>query len=322
MTLFDAYLAVDWSAKSAPSPRKPTRDAVWVGERVVEGDHTHPFSREPYFRTRRACLDHLRERLLEHKAAARRVFIGFDFAYGYPAGFAEACGLDGDEPPWRLVWNELVHLIEDHADNTNNRFAVAGALNARCRGTPPGPFWGCHSGVQEPCLDPKSPPYPYPTGSGRVLVRKRETELLLPGAQPTWKLWGIGSVGGQTLLGIPAVARLRGDPAFQPISRVWPFETGFGLEPVPPGMPLILHAEIWPGVVDDKLDSLVRIRDQAQVRAMVDWLAELDAANELLPLFGPPVDLTADRLRQVLDQEGWIFGAGWRAEIATSRSRS
>ena len=111
------------------------------------------------------------------------------------------------------------------------------------------------------------------------------------------------------MLGIPAVARLRDDPAFRAISRVWPFETGFGLIPVPAGNPYILHIEIWPGVVNGKLDPAVKIKDQAQVRAMVDWLAELDARDELLQLIDRPACLADEALAQVLTEEGWIFGA-------------
>lgn len=110
-------------------------------------------------------------------------------------------------------------------------------------------------------------------------------------------------------LRIPAVATLRDDPEFADISRVWPFETVFRLTPVPSGTPFILHAEIWPGVVNGKLDPSVPIPDQAQVRGMVNWLAQLDAANELLPLFGVPDGLSDHNLRRILDEEGWIFGS-------------
>ncbi len=309
MTMFDAYLAVDWSAQSKRTPKKPSPNAVWVGERVLADDHARDVSCERYFRTRWDCLNHLRTRLREHKAAGRRVFLGFDFAYGYPAGFAEAIGLQGTEPPWRLVWNELVELIEDNEDHSNNRFRVAGELNSRCQCAALGPYWGRPASWRIPGLCSKSPRYPFELDAGLVLRAKRETESCLRGVQPTWKLFGNGAVGGQTLLGIPAVAKLRDDPEFQYISRVWPFETNFGLEPAASGVPFILHAEIWPGVVNDKLDPPPAIRDQAQVRAMVNWLADLDAANELLPLFGRPAGLSDDRLRQVCDHEGWIFGS-------------
>jgi hypothetical protein len=311
MRLFDAYLAIDWSASSSPTAKKPSPDAVWVGERVVGEDPRFSVSFEDYFRTRWECKDYLRRRLLSHINEGRRVFVGFDFAYGYPAGFAKARRLEEADPPWRIVWNELTRLIVDGENNENDRFEVAGNLNASCRGKALGPFWGCPVGWDIPDLAPKSPTFPFLTASGSTLEAKRETErqLKLKGVQPTWKLYGNGAVGSQSLLGIPAVAGLRDAPELQSISRVWPFETEFGLTPASAGMPFILHAEIWPGVVNDRLDPTLTIRDQAQVRAMVDWLSELDTANELLPLFGTPAGLSGERLRRVLDEEGWIFGS-------------
>lgn len=310
MRLFDAYVAVDWSASSSPAGKTPRADALWVGERLIHDGLGITSSTEQFFRTRSGCKAHLLSLLKEHVRNGRRVFIGLDFGYGYPAGFAEACGLRGTAAPWRLVWDELEQLIEDRDDNSNNRFRVASALNARVGGELPGPFWGCHGGIQEPNLQPKGATYPYATGAGPLLQQKRETERLLSKAQPTWKLWGAGSVGGQTLLGIPAVATLRDHPELRAVSRVWPFETGFSLESAPPGTPFVLHAEIWPGVVEDKLDPSVPIRDQAQVRAMTEWLAELDTANDLLPMLGRPAGLSDESLKQVVEEEGWIFGSG------------
>src|SRR5215211_9417270 len=74
MTLFDAYLAVDWSASAKKAPAKPSRDAIWVGERVVAYGHTPVFEPELYFRTRQACLTHLRNRLRAHRDAGRGSF--------------------------------------------------------------------------------------------------------------------------------------------------------------------------------------------------------------------------------------------------------
>src|SRR5215212_12192254 len=153
MTLFDAYVAVDWSAKSSPTPKDPSPDAVWFGERLAEDKSSQGF----YAQTRWDCEDFLRTRLLEHRDAGRRVFLGFDFPYGYPAGFAAALCLQGSTQPWRLVWNELKRLIEDDENNANNRFIVAGGLNARCDGVHTGPFWGCPAGRQVPGLAPTSP---------------------------------------------------------------------------------------------------------------------------------------------------------------------
>jgi hypothetical protein len=99
MRLFDAYVVVDWSATNGRSPVRPSPDAVWVGERVIKDDGYFVGSSEIYFRTRSSCMDHVRNRLLRHTSLGRRVFIAFDFAYGYPAGFTEAIGVVGTALP-------------------------------------------------------------------------------------------------------------------------------------------------------------------------------------------------------------------------------
>src|SRR5207249_2630241 len=103
--LFDVYIAVDWSARSVPSPIKPTKDAIWVGEKAALDVEDSTNCGESYWSTRFACRSYLRERLLHHAHVKRRVFIGFDFGYGYPAGLAKALRLDGSLPAWRKIWN-------------------------------------------------------------------------------------------------------------------------------------------------------------------------------------------------------------------------
>lgn len=304
--LFDVYLAVDWSARSKPSPAAPTQDALWVGEAFAPGMAVSEAPGESYWRTRHACVDYLRARLLQHVQAGRRVFIGCDFPYGYPAGFAEALGLSASVPLWRRIWNELTCLIKDDASNANNRFVVAAALNARCGGSTPGPFWGCPAGVALPDLVPTSPRYPYQARAGVALERLRLTERPARGTQPAWKLYGTGSAGGQALLGIPAICRLRDDPALAGVSRVWPFETGFTAMPTPQDGPAILHAEIWPGLVAKQLDTTLLVRDQAQVRAVVRWLARLDEAGQLGTLFNPPAAVFSGMAARC-KEEGWIL---------------
>jgi hypothetical protein len=313
--LFDVYLAVDWSARSKPSPAAPTQDALWIGETFAPGVASSETPGETYWRTRHACVDYLRARLLQHIQARRRIFIGCDFPYGYPAGFAEALGLSKNMPPcgscvppWRRVWSELTRLIADDASNANNRFVVADALNARCGGSTPGPFWGCPAGVTMPGLLPTSSRYPYQTRAGPALERLRLTERLARGTQPAWKLYGTGSAGGQALLGIPAICRLRDDPALAGVSAVWPFETGFTARPTPEDGPAILHAEIWPGLVADQRDAALPIRDQAQVRAMVRWLARLDEAGQLGALFNLRASISSGMSARCVEEEGWILG--------------
>ncbi|MBK8027291.1 MAG: hypothetical protein IPK19_39335 [Chloroflexi bacterium] len=306
--LFDVYLAIDWSARSKPSPARPFRDSVWVGEYVVhdsEPAETHDW----YFRTRHACEFFLRERLIQHGAKGRRVFVGFDFAFGYPAGSAAAFGLDGGAPPWRVLWEELAERIEDGPDNKNNRFQVAAALNTRCGAIATGPFWGCPVNIVSPSLrsNKQEFAYPYSASAGLILAEKRITEGRQRGVQPTWKLFGNGSVGGQTLLGIPVVHRLRHLPELSDFSRIVPFETGFTRTPTPERGPWITYVEIYSGVVNDWLEDGM-IRDRAQVRAYVHWLARLEATNDLARLFDRPDGLTEAQAEAILREEGWILG--------------
>ena len=57
----------------------------------------------------------------------RRLLIGFDFPFGYPAGTAARLGLRG--LAWRNLWQTLEDRIADGKDNRNNRFDVAESLN-------------------------------------------------------------------------------------------------------------------------------------------------------------------------------------------------
>ena len=86
--LFDAYIAVDWSARSSPSPVKPSKDAIWIGEK----DSINKTQRESYWRTRSEAIHYLTERLTKHAQLNRRVLIGYDFNLGFPAGFVDAFG--------------------------------------------------------------------------------------------------------------------------------------------------------------------------------------------------------------------------------------
>ena len=122
------------------------------------------------------------------------------------------------------------------------------------------------------------------------------------------KVLGNGSVGSQTLVGIPHVAALRDDGELAPVSCVWPFETGFTDSPMPSRGPSVLHAEIWPGIV--RIDaSLHAVRDAAQVLTLARYFAALDERGELGVLFREPSQLDADDLAACIAEEGWILGA-------------
>lgn len=309
MPRFDAYIFIDWSAANGPAPRRPSVNAVWVGECLQQKNH----QRETYHRTRRDGIDHVAHILENHVYQRRRVLVGFDFCYGYPAGFAKAMGLPSGPQSWWSIWAELADRGQDSEINVNNRFHVAGKLNGLAGNGRPGPFWGCPLGKGVPNLKPRSPGFPFRAANGVSLDRLRIVETRLPGVQESWGLYGPGRVGGQTLTGIPCVYALRRRPSLYPFSRVWPFETRFAETLPADDRPFILHAEIWPGVVEMRVREMIQadpavIRDRAQVRALCQWAAELDAQNALGWFFGAPDGLTSRQLRVCIEEEGWILG--------------
>src|SRR5262249_34114899 len=88
--------------------------------------------------------------LLDLARRERATLVGFDFAYGYPRGFARSLGLQ-THALWRATWDYLASRIEDNERNQNNRFALAAAINQAISGRAY-PFWGCPTGAAGPCL--------------------------------------------------------------------------------------------------------------------------------------------------------------------------
>ena len=293
MSLFDYFFTIDWSARNKPSPARPTKDAIWLAEAKANGPvATH------YFRTRHACATYLEQRLLELRE--QRVLVGWDFAFGYPQGFAEALGLT-DKPAWRAVWDYLTTLIHDHPDNSNNRFHVGAQLNQRI-GVAAGPFWGVAAGQESAHLGPKRD-FMYPVVTKQaVLAERRLVDTLHPRMQPAWKLAYTGSVGSQSLLGIPILRRLRDHPQLEKLSRVWPFEAGGGAA----GAMQIVHAEIYPSLLSRP--GLDAIPDREQVSTYTAWLQARQRAGELARLLDRPWGDNAAVHRQVIEHEGWVLG--------------
>ena len=303
MTLFDAYLMVDWSASSRPNSGE---DSIWIGVAVRDSGQVR-LDKPENPRTRAAAELRVKQQLVEFVAQGCRVLVGFDFPYGYPSGFASALRLTSDLPPWRATWNRLRESIRDDERNESNRFEVASDLNAKLAAIP-GPFWGCPPNRQTETLRSTGCSYPYDTLTGGLLHRKRHAERRLPRVQETWRLYGNGSVGSQALVGIPRVTALRGDAELAAHSRVWPFETGFTDRPTPQHGPFVLHAEIWPGVVT--IDPTRHaVRDAAQVLTLAHHFAQLDEKGTLATLFDVPRDLSESDVDTCVAEEGWILGA-------------
>ena len=171
---YDTILMVDWSGAPDQGPR-PKADAIWA---CVAGN-------DPiYFSSRQAFEDWVTPFLASEVAAGRRVLAGFDFPFGYPAGFAKT--VTGSDDPFAL-WAWFADHIVDEA-KSNNRFDIAGQLNTMTDGT--GPFWG--NGLKRDIADlPRKglarDPNPFP--------EKRMVEGHAKGSFTCWQMAGAGAVG-------------------------------------------------------------------------------------------------------------------------------
>ena len=122
-------------------------------------------------------------------------------------GTAAALGMD--QPAWRHMWRRICADIRDDEENRNNRFDVAENWNRFISGEP-FPFWGNVREEERSHLLRKR----FRGHGDEDLPERRLVEAMTPTAQPVWKLAYAGSVGSQTLLGIPRVWTLRNDPRF------------------------------------------------------------------------------------------------------------
>lgn len=298
-TLFDAYIFVDWSAASRP---KTGKDSVWIGAGAYDREGLLVVNSPTNPPTRQKAEAQVRNMLREYTDLHRRVLIGFDFPYGYPAEWHTALGLANDGN-WKALWNLFAQHITDDAQNTNNRCDVANALNAAV-GQFDGPYWSRpnSNAAAYPAL-PATRPLCFVNGIGEF--REIELQLKKHGKHPksVWQLFGNGVVGSQAMLGIPVLHRLRNEGQLRYCSQVWPFETGWQC---PTGQrPFVIHAEIWPGAIE-VTPGLHAVKDASQVLSYVYWAAKLDVVGHLPARFNPVAGaLPAAVVRQC---EGWILG--------------
>jgi molybdopterin molybdotransferase len=280
MTRFDTVIVADWSARSTPSPARPSKDAIFLG--ICRDGYVATL----YQRTRSQAMRSLTGLIDGELRAGRRVLAAFDFPFAYPRGFARA--VTGTDDPLGL-WVRIAELVEDDDRNRNNRFDVASRFNRTFEAQ--GPFWGHPVNSTIDGLPFRKPGYtPF------AFDERRRIETLVPRAKSCFQLMGAGSVGSQALLGI---ARLQGLRArYEDALAVAPFEA--------PETPVVL-AECYPGLLADTISRRTRageVPDRAQVRILAHAFARL------------PADRMADLLRDGDPAEGWILGHGAEAEIA------
>lgn len=275
--MFDRVIVVDWSAANLPTSLTNRANAVWIGCHDAEG------GAEWHHRTRAGAEAQLLTLIDTSQTEGLRLLIGFDFAMGYPAGFA--LRLTG-EARAQAVWNWLAGAVTD-IDNRNNRFEVATRINALFP-EGPGPFWSHPSGQTWPGLPFRRAGIDY---EALGLSVTRAAEAAVPRAKSPWMLFNPGSVGSQSLLGLPMIHRLSQRPGI----AVWPFAA--------PDAPVVL-AEVYPSLLAGPVAILANgdglTADQAQVRLLARAFYRLARADRLRPFFDAPPEAA---------EEGWILGA-------------
>ncbi len=275
---FDTVIMVDWSGGNDRGAT-PKKDAIWTCY-ATRFETQSPL----YHRNRQVAESWLMDTLTAEHAAGRNTLVGFDLCFAFPTGFAEA--LTGDKDPLAL-WDWFAARVKD-SPKANNRFDLAGQINAQFKGV--GPFWG--NGLQRDVPDlPRK-------GSERsctVFPEKRSTDAQAKGAFSPWQLAGAGAVGSQVIMGMPMLSRLRHH--FAADLGVWPFEA--------PDRAITL-AETFFSLMPNALAQRCgagQIRDAEQVRLFAQTFATL------------PVRLMTTILDRPRADEGWVLGLGNEDEL-------
>lgn len=275
---FDAVVACDWSSEQGRKPT-PQENRCWLAWGTRDGERSEP----EYVPTRAEAEDRIRK-LLGGPLAGVRTLVGFDFAIGYPLTEEGEPVL----PSGRDLCAMLAERITDDRSGVNNRFEVAAELNCEIRERTSrefGPFWGCPRTLDIPDL-----PMTRPSGTGIAKLRPAEVaarKQTKTKPKSAWQLAGIGSVGGQSLVGLPAVHRLLTDLGDR--AMLWPFDEPDALRPS-----TITIAEIYPSMFPEHAPSYW-YKDARQVVDTRDAL--LDDQD--------PASLLA---RPEHDGTGWILG--------------
>jgi len=275
---FERVAVLDWSAARG---RRRGRNSIWLG--LAAGGAVTAEN----LATRSEAEARLHAVVAEALAAGERLLLGADFAFGFPAGFAEA--LSGRAQALAM-WQWLAGAVRESPGNDSNYRAVAARINARFAGS--GPFWGngLRAGVTGlPRQKPELPPGLDEYRSTDLVARQDDVW-----PKSVWQLAGAGAVGAQVLTGLPVLARLRAASGGK--VAVWPFEAT--------DAPVVL-AEVYPAMLAADLRGMgAMVADEAQVRLLAAALARLAAQGGLEALMAPSA------ARQVLDEEGWILAAG------------
>ena len=214
---------------------------------------------------------------------------GFDFSYAFPQGFWNT--LTGRGENWTDVIRDLTEGIpqlpaisEKPEPNARQWAEIANKKLSHSLGT--GPFWG--SGFAQL----KDPRFPY---SKSPFKEYRLAEQRKSSFQPIFKLGGNGSVGLQSLCGIPYIHNIRTTCVQQKVPlHCWPFD---GWDPEGSSHFLL---EFYPALFNDGAKS-----HASDALACVTWAIEEDSQGRLKNFFTP--DLSESEKAQAAI-EGWVLG--------------
>lgn len=298
--LFDAYMMVDWSAAAKPATGP---NSIWIGLLARDARLKYQFTAmNPDTRLKATAL--IVDLIEKLNKRGDRVLLGFDFSMGYPAGTAVALGLDIEaRAPWQAMQAFLASKLKDKPDNSNARFAIAAGMNYRIS-EGPFPFWGAPVRDQVSTLGAKKGNFE--TG---LLPEFRLAEQYLKASskvapKSVWQLAYTGSVGSQSLTGLPHIAKLLETLRD---AKIWPFQTSFAplCDNSLKGVKTLI-CEIYPAMV--KADPAPgEILDKAQVHALARHYWNLDEKGQLAAKFGPPDSLDAGKITEIEAEEGWIL---------------
>ncbi len=298
--LFDAYIMVDWSAAAKPVTGA---NSIWIGMLARDARLKFNFTAvNPDTRVKAA--DMLEGLISKLNGRGDRVLLGFDFSLGYPSGTAEALGLDtATQAPWQAMHGFLSSKLKEKPDNSNARFAIAAGMNYKIS-QGPFPFWGAPARDQVKTLSGQKSDFDEQTLAEYRIAEMFLRETVKAKPKSVWQLAYTGSVGSQSLMGIPHVNKLL---ERLPNATIWPFQTGFDVltEDHLDGVQTVI-AEIYPSALSITPEK-GEVTDRAQVRTIAHHYCDLDSKGRLGPIFGPPDSLDRGKITQIEAEEGWIL---------------
>ena len=282
--IFDVYIAIDFSGSQSLHSQKQH-----IAYAEMDSNVQKPIVDTGY--SRLSVIEYLLERLKYYNEKQKRVLLGFDFSYSFPKGFWST--LTNTDETWEVMLRGMAEglkdippIIEEPGSNARKWAETANEIIIRKLKTNYGPFWGPNF-IQS--KDPKFFVHQALPFSEYRLVEQNVTRC-----KPIFKIGGHGTVGLQSLCGIPLLHSLKSRCLTENISlHSWPFDGWDILE----GNMLV---EWYPAIYNTGKKSDI---DDAKV--CVEWARSMDNQGLLKPYFHP---ILSEKGKIQARFEGWILG--------------